>query len=515
MADFVAVLRKTIGALGDNTPEMREKVYDKARATIEAKLAALDPQPPAAIIDRQRKALDDAIAVVRADYAAPVEPDDDFDDIIGSFDTPPPAAEEPKPAPAPIPAPTAAVAVPARDPVIDPVDEDDDADDRAGDAPEPESDFVARPELVGAPRPRPAPARKRSAISGAALAAALVAILVVAGGVYALWMNRDAFFGAPTPGPVASETETPDVATTAEELVEESEDDEAAAEEDVAELPAAGEAEPTAEQPAAPTPAPNAAVEKFTQRLMADGSEVDDGPAGGERTIGEGTSVATLVPPDEQAAGAGGDETAEPATPTQNDAAQPAVAVGQRAIFYEERTSSAQGSAEMGSIVWSVVRESPGGDMPAEPAIRAEATIPAKDIQLRMTIRRNGDQTLPAAHIVEMIFLTPDGFEGGAISNVSRMALKETEQAAGNPLAGIPAKIADGFFLIALSDSPNEIEANLTLLGSRDWLDIPIVYQTGRRALLSLEKGIPGERAFQEALEAWRQAPPTTTGSAG
>ena len=54
MADFVAVLRKAISNLGENTPEMREKVYDKARATIEAKLAAINPPPPASVADRQR-----------------------------------------------------------------------------------------------------------------------------------------------------------------------------------------------------------------------------------------------------------------------------------------------------------------------------------------------------------------------------------------------------------------------------------------------------------------------------
>lgn len=123
-----------------------------------------------------------------------------------------------------------------------------------------------------------------------------------------------------------------------------------------------------------------------------------------------------------------------------------------------------------------------------------------------MTIRRNGDATLPASHIVEMIFLTPEGFEGGAISNVSRMSFKETEQAAGSPLIGIPAKIADGFFLIALGDAPAEIQTNMNLLRQQSWIDIPIVYQTGRRALLSLEKGIPGDKVFQEALQAWEQA---------
>jgi hypothetical protein len=204
---------------------------------------------------------------------------------------------------------------------------------------------------------------------------------------------------------------------------------------------------------------------------------------------------------------------AAPATGTPPVAAQmPAaeqIPVGQRAIFYEERTNVAQGSAEPGSIVWTEVQESPGGDLPPEPAIRAEATIPGKDIQLRMTIRRNGDKTLPASHIIEMIFLTPEGFEGGGIDNVLRVALKNSEQDAGNPLLGIPAKIADGFFLIALNDSKNEIETNLNLLRRLNWIDIPIVYKNGRRALFTMEKGVPGEKVFDDTIRAWA---PNTAG---
>ena len=144
--------------------------------------------------------------------------------------------------------------------------------------------------------------------------------------------------------------------------------------------------------------------------------------------------------------------------------------------------------------------------MPPEPAIRAEATIPGKDIQLRMTIRRNGDKTLPASHIIEMIFLTPEGFEGGGIDSVLRVALKDSEQDAGNPLLGIPAKIADGFFLFALNDSKNEIDANLNLLRKQNWIDIPIVYKNGRRALITMEKGVPGEKVFNDAIAAWQSS---------
>jgi hypothetical protein len=191
-------------------------------------------------------------------------------------------------------------------------------------------------------------------------------------------------------------------------------------------------------------------------------------------------------------------------TPPAAPETQAAVPVGQKAIFYEERTSVAQGSAEPGNIVWSLVQESPGGDAPPEPAIRGEATIPGKDVQLRLTIRRNADQTLPASHIVEMIFLTPDGFEGGGIENVLRIALKTAEQDAGSPLIGIPAKIADGYFLVALNDTAADENANMTLLRNQEWIDVPVIYKSGRRALLTMEKGIPGDKVFDEALKAWQ-----------
>ena len=105
-----------------------------------------------------------------------------------------------------------------------------------------------------------------------------------------------------------------------------------------------------------------------------------------------------------------------------------------------------------------------------------------------------------------MIFLTPEGFSGGGIENILRVAMKGSEQEAGNPLIGIPAKIADGFFLVALNDTKAEIDANMTLLRRQSWIDVPIVYKSGRRALFTLEKGIPGDKVFDEALKAWTAA---------
>lgn len=356
------------------------------------------------------------------------------------------------------------------------------------------------------------------------LIAAVVVLLVVAGGGYGIWLNKDAF------GKMLGLGGSKVVAKT----------------EPVKPAPAKPANDAAATPPAAATGSEGT---KFTQRLTPEGGETDPGPAGGQSGIGEGESVAALTtppsatnapanPPPVAAAPAATAPAATPpaaatpaagaapATPPANGtapaaaatppapagatpatpaaAAQASVPVGQKAIFYEERTSTAQGSAEPGSIVWSLVQESPGGDLPPEPAIRAEATIPGKDIQLRMTIRRNTDQTLPASHIIEMIFLTPDGFEGGGVDNILRVAMKSSEQDAGSPLIGIPAKIADGFFLVALNDTKADEDANMTLLRGQDWIDVPVVYKTGRRALLTMEKGIPGEKVFDEAIKAWQ-----------
>jgi hypothetical protein len=258
---------------------------------------------------------------------------------------------------------------------------------------------------------------------------------------------------------------------------------------ETAAVPPADEAKPAAAEPA---------IQKFTQRLTPEGAEIDAGPAGGAVELGEGTSLAAVTQPPSA--------TPSPQPQEAPSAAEPGIAVGQRAIFYEERTNVAEGSAEPGSIVWSVVQESPGGDLPPEPAIRAEATIPGKDVQLRMTIRRNGDQTLPASHIIEVIFLTPEGFEGGGIENILRISMKGSEQEAGSPLIGIPAKIADGFFLVALNDGKAEEEANMTLLRRQSWIDVPVIYKSGRRALFTMEKGIPGQKAFEDAIRAWQSA---------
>lgn len=531
MADFVAVLKKTIAGLSNNTPEARERVYQKARDTIGAKLAAMDPQPSKIVVDRQKKALEDAISAVESGFAEAVESSDEFEAIFAGTEKKPEAKpagddaiaeqtpeEEPKAAPKPEvtaeaePEPGAAEATLASAEAGAKSAQASPEAKKSADAPQPTAKADAGgkdasealtpvtpaakpiPELPGATKAEDAPKAARSKGSAkkrgsGGLIAAVIVLLVVAAAGYGVWLNRDAFMSmfASTDEVAATSEEG---AATPEEPAEETASEETAAEE-------TNEAAATEEPAASETPAAEE-PQKFTQRLTPEGGEVDAGPAGGEPSVGEGTSVALATQQ-------GGEASAGEGTSAPAPASEPTIAlpVGQRAIFYEERTTVADSTAEPGATVWSVVQESPGGDLPAEPVIRAEVTVPSRNLRLRMTISRNADPSLPASHIIEMIFLNSDGFEGGGIDNVLRVAMKPTEAAAGNPLIGIPAKIADGYFLIALSNLPEERAFNLQLMRQQSWIDIPIVYASGRRALVTMERGVPGDKAFVDVLATW------------
>ena len=64
---------------------------------------------------------------------------------------------------------------------------------------------------------------------------------------------------------------------------------------------------------------------------------------------------------------------------------------------------------------------------------------------------------------------------------------------------------SDLSFLIGLSNVESDRGRNLQLLKERSWFDIPLVYSNQRRAIVALEKGAPGERAFADAFNAWQQ----------
>ncbi len=184
---------------------------------------------------------------------------------------------------------------------------------------------------------------------------------------------------------------------------------------------------------------------------------------------------------------------------------QTAPAVAQRVVLYEEDSNDPQGKRYVGSVIWRTETVSPGNGLAPELAVRADVTIPERRIAMTWSLRRNTDKALPASHTVEIMFNLPADFSGGGVANVPGILMKQSEQARGTPLAGLAVKVTNGFFLIGLSAVDTDVQRNIELLKDRPWFDVPIVYANGGRAILAMEKGPPGDRAFAEAFAAWEK----------
>src|SRR5215213_8719488 len=181
-------------------------------------------------------------------------------------------------------------------------------------------------------------------------------------------------------------------------------------------------------------------------------------------------------------------------------------AVAQRVALYEEDPADAQGKRFVGSAIWRTEMVTPGPGAPPDLAVRADIEIPERRITMTFLIRRDINQVQQAtSHTIEVTFNLPADFPFGGISNVPGVLMKQAEQTRGSPLGGAAAKVTSGYFLIGLSAVEADMQRNIQLIKERGWFDIPIVYNNGRRAILAVEKGTPGERAFDEAFKAWGQ----------
>lgn len=179
--------------------------------------------------------------------------------------------------------------------------------------------------------------------------------------------------------------------------------------------------------------------------------------------------------------------------------------VAQRAVLFEQVPNSTDKRQFVGSVIWHNEQITPTPGQPAQTAIKADIDIPDLALRLSWIMSRNADTSLPASHTIQIIFGDSEKFQSSKVANIPGILMDVPEQNKGVPLAGLSVKVTNGFFLIGLSSVDVDVQRNVSLLKDRPWMDIPIVFADGTRALLAVEKGTPGERAFADAFAAWKQ----------
>jgi len=177
--------------------------------------------------------------------------------------------------------------------------------------------------------------------------------------------------------------------------------------------------------------------------------------------------------------------------------------LAERVVLYEEDPNNANGERYAGTVTWRVDHVGEPDAPQLETVLRADIEIPERNMALTWSLRRNTDKSLPASHTIEVTFTLRPGFVHGGVQNVPGVLLKAAEQSRGEPLSGRSVKVTSSYFMMGLSSIAKELEHNVALLKSREWIDVPIVYTDDRRAILAIKKGPAGARAFDEAFAAW------------
>lgn len=196
-----------------------------------------------------------------------------------------------------------------------------------------------------------------------------------------------------------------------------------------------------------------------------------------------------------------GAETTDLATNDPAASVDPAVLAGSQSLLLEASQDGTTGAVPFsGTVEWSE-----GVDELGLPTLIGAASIPARNLGVDITIRKNSDPSLPASHLMEVDFKVSDTFIGGTIATLPGVLLKDEELVPGTALVGASARVVGNSFLFALSATPADAEINTDLLENRRWMDLAVVYGTGRNAIITLEKDETAQALFDKVFGAWEQ----------
>lgn len=463
MADYHPLIARAVQGLPDPAPEMRAAVYDRARTALFAQLRSLDPPLSEEEFEAERHALESAIAGVEAEYAGPA-PDDEAspqgDDAVATDragypmhdqvvpdETLPDQAEHAQPAPGSLSGPVSAPA------------SGDWASDQDAATQQAYPPYAAQETPLPQDAPLPPRAPQQEAAEGSAAAQTTPVPPPPAAKARPRLDGRSqrAGSGGSLRAVIVALSLIVVIGAIAFAAYWLAREDE---------TPVAGVTPPDIE-----APAPIEQPPRIEDRLMPD--ETDPEEIVPERVSPEPPAA---LPDDE-------------------------VGVAQRAMLYEEDPANPTGEprAAAGSAVWRL-----DTDDPDDPGIVAQVRVPDMSITMTMTIRRNLDPDLPASHTIELDFVNT-GDEDRNVLDAGLPHLKEDEVVRGAPLAGLTVPISDNFFLIGLSNLRADQQRNRNLLINRNWIELPMRFAGGQRAVIAFDKGMSGQQVIEQAFAAWEE----------
>lgn len=545
MADYRSVLSRAVEGLTENTPENRRVLYERARAALERQLAALGAAVGGDQAQAQFSALDSAVAEIESRYG--VQPSPPPQPVQAPLPPEQPSYQAPPPPPSPLPGQQPPPSPPPRSPQPEPVDAEpqsshlepvnpeptfDDGGQRYQEAAPPAGSFYAAGASELTQRSEDVVQENEARLQRAVREFGIHPDLAHGTAVGNNYGDAGAYREqAPQ---YADYPDTPHPQPGDDYYGRQAEPEfvrpEATSFGYDAPLPGS-ETGVSGDSQQRPVSAKltigivallavvigGAVIYEYGGAFLGFGDEGEEGAVvaetddGGPKIEDRVPSAEETLPAPEQPVRQITPETVEQTVPAPAPVEVPAVqpAVPQStAILYEEAAAADGSDLRLdGGVVWSL---EPDAVNTSIPTIKADVTVPERSFALTMTFRLNTDQTLPASHTVELLFQVGDDGRFGDVAGIGTMSFKANEPDAGEPLSSSaigPYPVSEGvdgnFFFVVLSDIDQDRSRNEAIMRSGQWIDVPILYSSGKRAILTLDKGEEGNAVFAEAFAQW------------
>ncbi|AGA65164.1 hypothetical protein B488_11720 [Liberibacter crescens BT-1] len=242
---------------------------------------------------------------------------------------------------------------------------------------------------------------------------------------------------------------------------------------------------------------------KITKRLLPDGSEIDAGEAIilDQALSSEGTVSTGISEKADESHGNPVHSRLEDKSLSGNNANK----TGDKIFLYEEGVNDGgQQVVVPGNVVWSIQKKKDEKGY-SDPVVRGNISVPERGLFAMLTFKRNTDTSLPASHLIEIVFSLPKSFQGGGIESIQEVSMKNNEHGVSNHLMAVAAKITNDFHMIALNNSSEAQKANLNFLENFQWIEIKITYRNGKKITLVIDKNKDGTEAFKTAIKEWKE----------
>ncbi len=167
----------------------------------------------------------------------------------------------------------------------------------------------------------------------------------------------------------------------------------------------------------------------------------------------------------------------------------------ERAVLYEEDLADGHGRRFVGSVAWRIEPLSAQGAHGPR-ALRGDIHFLGQ-LNVMLIVSETLGENRQASCKIEVTFDTAQSARGQIVS-VPGVLMKIGEETKGAPI--VVRSTQSGPASFALLCDENYQQQNLKLLRERAWINLPIIYKDGHRAIIALGKGTSGLRAFSEIL---------------